>query len=98
MNKSLQIGVKQDKRRFPVRSEESLRSPILRVSFIHSDIADIKRSLRELEHAQMRVRADVVLTPEQFTKRLALKRYNLILAEYPATKEWETRAVEALRQ
>jgi CheY-like chemotaxis protein len=54
--------------------------------------------LQELKHAQFRVRADVVLTPERFTKRLGSKCYDLILAEYPAAKERQTQAVKLLQQ
>jgi hypothetical protein len=89
---------KQDKRRFPTRGIQTLRCPLLLISFIHSDIADVERSLQELKHAEFRVRADVALTPQQFTKRMASKCFNLILAEYPAAKEWETRAVKLLQQ
>jgi diguanylate cyclase (GGDEF)-like protein/PAS domain S-box-containing protein len=65
---------------------------------IHSDTAEVERSLQELKRAQFRVKADVALSPEQFTKRLGAKSYNLILAKYPAATDWETRAVKMLRQ
>ena len=98
MHSSPQPGTTQDRRRFPLRRTATLRCPLLRIGFIHSDLADVERSLQELKHAQFRVRADVVLTPEQFTKRLGSKCYDLILAEYPAAKERQTQAVKLLQQ
>lgn len=100
MHNSHQPAARQDRRRVPgaSRGAESLRCPLLRISVIHSDTADVQRSLRELEHAQFRVKADVALRPEQFTKRLSSKSYHLILAKYPATTDWETQAVKVLQQ
>jgi len=98
MHNISQTGTEKDKRCFSAKGTQTLRCPILRIGLIHSDRADAERSLQELKHAQFRVRADVVLTPEQFTKRLGSKCYDLILTEYPAAKEWETQAVELLQQ
>jgi diguanylate cyclase (GGDEF)-like protein/PAS domain S-box-containing protein len=54
--------------------------------------------LEELKHAHFRVRADVASNPEQFTKRLGSKSYNLILAKYPAVADSETQALNLLLQ
>jgi len=91
---------RQDKRRVlgPNRGVEALRCPLLRISVIHSDTADVERLLHELKQAQFRVKADVALQPEQFTKRLTSKCYQLILARYPAAMDWETQAVKLLLQ
>jgi diguanylate cyclase (GGDEF)-like protein/PAS domain S-box-containing protein len=98
MHTSLQTGTKQGKRLCPIRRTSILRYPLLRIGVIHSDKKDIERSLQELKHAKVRVRAHVFLTPEQFTKRWSSKCYDLILAEYPAAKEWETETVTLLEQ
>ena len=97
MHNSHQAAAPPDKRSLPSRGAEALRSPVLRISVIHSDTAEVERSLQELKRAQFRVKADVALSPEQFTKRLGAKSYNLILAKYPAATDWETRAVKMLR-
>jgi diguanylate cyclase (GGDEF)-like protein/PAS domain S-box-containing protein len=65
---------------------------------IHSDTADVERSLHELKHAQFRVKADVALKPEEFTGRRSSKFYDVILAKYPAATDWESRAVKFLLQ
>jgi diguanylate cyclase (GGDEF)-like protein/PAS domain S-box-containing protein len=98
MSNSPQTMSRQDKRRLPVGGDGTLRSPVLRISVIHSGLTNVRRSLRELRYANVRVRADVVLTREQFTRRLSSKSYDLILAEYPASAEWETHAIDLLRQ
>ena len=98
MHNSSQTGTSQEKEHFPARGTKTVRCPLLRISVIHSDRTDVERSLQELRHAQFRVKADVVLTSEQFTKRLGSKCYNLILAGYPAAKEWETQALKLLQQ
>jgi diguanylate cyclase (GGDEF)-like protein/PAS domain S-box-containing protein len=40
----------------------------------------------------------VILAPEQLTKRLSSKSYDLILAEYPFAQEWGARALKQLQQ
>jgi diguanylate cyclase (GGDEF)-like protein/PAS domain S-box-containing protein len=98
MHNSHQPAAPTDRRRISSRAGEALRCPLLRISVIHSDTVDVERSLQELKRAQFRVKADVALSPEQFTKRLGAKSYNLILAKYPAATDWETRAVKMLQQ
>src|ERR1700722_16496170 len=99
MHGSPQTESGHNKRRFPARGARTLRFPLLRIGVIHSDRTYVERSLQELKDAQCRVKADVVVSPEQFTKRLAgSKCYDLILAGYPAAKEWETQAVKCLQQ
>jgi diguanylate cyclase (GGDEF)-like protein/PAS domain S-box-containing protein len=98
MHTSQQGRTKEGKRGCPARGTAPLRHPLLRISVIHSDKEGVKRSLQELRHAHFRVRADVVLTPEQFAKRRNSKCYKLILAEYPGAEEWETQAVTLLQQ
>jgi PAS domain-containing protein len=77
---------------------EALRCPVLRIGVIHSDATSVDRLLQELKHAHFRVKADVASSPQQFTKRLGSKSYNLIVAKYPAVTDWETRALKLLQQ
>lgn len=56
----------------------------LRILFVHSDAADVEQCVQELRRANFKVNADVILTPEQFAKRLKSKRYDVVLFEYPS--------------
>jgi diguanylate cyclase (GGDEF)-like protein/PAS domain S-box-containing protein len=66
MHSSSQVHTTQEKRRFRAGQTDIVRSASMRVSVIHSDNADAERPLRDLAQAHYRVRADVVLTLEQF--------------------------------
>ncbi len=100
MSSSPQAAERPDQRRVvAARSRlQALRSPLLRIRVIHSDTAEVERSLHELKQAQFRVQADVALRPEQFTKRLTSKSYQLILAKYPAATDWESQLLNLLLQ
>jgi DNA-binding NarL/FixJ family response regulator len=91
---------RQDKRRVVAPSSrlQALRSPLLRIRVIHSDTAEVERSLHQLKQAPFRVQADVALRLGQFTKRLTSKSYQLILAKYPAATDWESQMLELLLQ
>ncbi len=69
MNNTCQPAASPEKRQPPGRRGASLRYPLLRISVICSDTAEVEPSLQELQHAQFRVKADVALSLEQFTKR-----------------------------
>jgi diguanylate cyclase (GGDEF)-like protein/PAS domain S-box-containing protein len=56
----------------------------LRILFVHRDVADVELCVQELRRANLRVTADVVLTPEQFAARVKAKYYDVVLAEYPS--------------
>ena len=93
-----QTRTKQGKRGGSARGTTTLRYPLLRIRVIHSDKGDIYRSLQELKDAKFRVRADVVLTPERFTKRWNPQSYDLILVDHPTAEQWQTQVVALLRQ
>ena len=97
MHSSSEIGIKPDRRRIPVKGAEAQRFPPLRIGIIHSDIEDVERCLQELQYAQCRAKADVVVA-EQCRKQAWSRCYDLILAEYPAVEEWERQALEVLQQ
>src|ERR1700745_3252434 len=68
----------------------------LRILFVHSDAAEVESCVEELRRAHFKVSADVVLTPEQFARRLNSKYYDVVLAEYP-TPNWQgPQALEVL--
>jgi diguanylate cyclase (GGDEF)-like protein/PAS domain S-box-containing protein len=68
----------------------------LRILFVHSDAADVELCVQELRRAHFNVRADVVLTPEQFTGRLNSNCYDLVLVEYPSPNWQGSQALEIL--
>jgi diguanylate cyclase (GGDEF)-like protein/PAS domain S-box-containing protein len=80
------------------RNEEASRRPLLRVLFIHSDVADVKRCLRELEFVHFQVNSDVVTSTKGFVEQLRSHPYDIILAEYPPTGGKGSQGQEALLQ
>ena len=83
VKKSATAGVPEDVLKGPA----SRRRP-LRVLFVHSNIADVKQCVQELERAHFKVSEDVVSTPNQFTEHLGSKSYDVVLVEYP-TANWQ---------
>jgi diguanylate cyclase (GGDEF)-like protein/PAS domain S-box-containing protein len=72
------------------------RQPHLRLLFIHSDDAIVKRCLQEFEAARFNVSADVV-APEKFVRSLNSKYYDLVVIQYPSLKWQGVEALEVLR-
>ena len=70
-----------------VDGRASRRLP-LRVLFVHNDAAHVEHCAQELRRAHFKISADVVVTPEQFARRLKSKSYDVVLAEYPAL-DWQ---------
>jgi diguanylate cyclase (GGDEF)-like protein/PAS domain S-box-containing protein len=68
----------------------------LRVLFAHSDIDDVQRCMQELRGAQLNVTADVAPTPEEFSRRLKSKYYDVVIAEHPAANWYGPHALEIL--
>jgi len=54
--------------------------------------------VQELRRAHFKVNADVVLTPEQFTRQLKSKYYDAVLAEYPSTNWQPSQALEIVHR
>lgn len=67
----------------PRSSGPASRERPLRVLFVHSDVAEVKRCVRELSVAHFNVSADVVSTSEHLAARLRSKFYDLVVAQYP---------------
>jgi DNA-binding NarL/FixJ family response regulator len=74
------------------------RHPPLHVLFIHSHAAEVKRCLQELDKVHFTVSAEIVVTPEEFSDRLAAHAYDLVVAEYPSPHWQETQALELLNR
>jgi diguanylate cyclase (GGDEF)-like protein/PAS domain S-box-containing protein len=72
------------------------RHPPLRILFVHSHVADVKRCLEVLDKLHFTVSAEVVVTPEEFTERLGSRFYDLVVAEHPSPNWQEAQALELL--
>jgi diguanylate cyclase (GGDEF)-like protein/PAS domain S-box-containing protein len=72
------------------------RTLSLRVLFAHSDLDDVQRCMQELRGAHLNVTANIAPTPEEFSKRLKSKYYDVVIAEYPAQNWPGQDAVEIL--
>src|SRR6266852_3243105 len=72
------------------------RHPPLHILFAHSHAAEVKRCLQELDRVHFTVSAEIVVTPEEFSERLAAHAFDLVVAEYPSPNWQETQALELL--
>ena len=68
----------------------------LHILFVHSHPAEVERCLKVLDKLHFTVRAEVVVTPEEFSERLGSHAYDLVIAEYPSPDWRETQALELL--
>jgi diguanylate cyclase (GGDEF)-like protein/PAS domain S-box-containing protein len=68
----------------------------LHILFVHSHVAEVERCLQELNKMHFTVSAEIVGTPEEFSKRLGPHAYDLVVAEYPSPDWRETQALELL--
>jgi len=70
----------------------------LRILVVEHDQADVELCLQELKRAGLKVRADVVATPEEFSERLGRNTYDIILADYRLPNWMGLDALALLRQ
>jgi diguanylate cyclase (GGDEF)-like protein/PAS domain S-box-containing protein len=70
----------------------------LHILFVHSNAAEVERCLQELDKVHFTVSAEIVGTPEEFSERLGLHAYDLVVAEYPSPGWRETQSLELLDQ
>src|SRR5712664_2682999 len=68
----------------------------LHILFVHSNAAEIERCLQELNKVHFTVRAEVVVTPEEFSERLGSHAYDLVVAELTSPDWRETQTLELL--
>ena len=68
----------------------------MHILFLHSQAAEVERCLRELDKVHFTVRAEIVVTPEEFSERLDAHAYDLVVAEYPSPDWREMQALELL--
>jgi diguanylate cyclase (GGDEF)-like protein/PAS domain S-box-containing protein len=89
--------LEQDERA-SARDAPERRQNLVRILFVHRSLEDVERCLDELRTARFTVSSEVVVTPEQFAKRLRLQVFDLIVAEYPDTSWKETQVLDLLGQ
>jgi diguanylate cyclase (GGDEF)-like protein/PAS domain S-box-containing protein len=70
----------------------------LRILFVHSDVAKVRRCVRVLSEAHFNVSADVVPTSVQFAEHLRSKFYDIIVAEHTAPNSQGAQALEVLHR
>jgi diguanylate cyclase (GGDEF)-like protein/PAS domain S-box-containing protein len=70
----------------------------LRVLFAHSDIDDVQRCMQELKGAHLNVTANIAPTPEEFSRRLKSKVYDVVIAKHPAPNWAGPNALEILQR
>ena len=73
------------------------RRRFLRVLFVHSNAADVRQCIQELEKARFKIGEDLISTPNQFAKRLASETYDVMLIEYPTTNWKGPQALQILQ-
>jgi diguanylate cyclase (GGDEF)-like protein/PAS domain S-box-containing protein len=75
-----------------------LRRSLVRILFIHRFPAEVEHCLYELRKVRFIVSSDVVLTPEQFARRLRSESFDLVVAEHPSPNWHEMQALDVLRE
>jgi diguanylate cyclase (GGDEF)-like protein/PAS domain S-box-containing protein len=75
-----------------------LRRNFVRILFVHHSPADVERCLRELQVARFTISSDVVMTPYQFSERLRLGVYDIVMSEYPTELWKETEVLDLLHK
>jgi diguanylate cyclase (GGDEF)-like protein/PAS domain S-box-containing protein len=93
-----QSEIRRGQRGLATQSAATHRRPLLRILFIQSDLANVQRCLQELKNVRFRVRADVVLTHEQFAEQLRSQPYDLVVAEYASPNGQGMQALELLHR
>jgi len=68
----------------------------LHILFVHSNAAEVERCLQELNKVHFTVSAEVLVTPEEFSERLASHAYDLVVAELTSPDWRETQTLELL--
>jgi len=74
------------------------RHPPLHILFVHSRAAEVERCLKVLDKLHFTVSSEVVVTPQEFSERLGLHAYDLVVAEHPSPNRGETQALELLHE
>ena len=68
----------------------------MHILFVHSNAAEVERCLQELNKVHFTVSAEVLVTPEEFSERLASHAYDLVVAELTSPDWRETQTLELL--
>jgi diguanylate cyclase (GGDEF)-like protein/PAS domain S-box-containing protein len=75
-----------------------LRRSLVRILFVHRFLTEVEHCLSELKKARFILNADIVLTPEQFSRRLRSEDFDLVVAEHPSPNWQETQVLDILRE
>jgi diguanylate cyclase (GGDEF)-like protein/PAS domain S-box-containing protein len=70
----------------------------MHILFVHSDLAAIERCLHVLHTVRFVVKPDMAQNAKELAKRVGSKRYDLIVAECPATGRQGMQTIELLRK
>jgi diguanylate cyclase (GGDEF)-like protein/PAS domain S-box-containing protein len=69
----------------------------LRILFAHTDAAKVEQCVQELRSAHFDLSADVVLTLDQFARRVKSRFYDVVLAEHPSPNWQGPQVLDILR-
>ena len=81
----------------PARCKSSRQRQPMRILFVHTDPLAVERCLHELHTVRFMVTSDVAKNVEELAKRMASRRYDLIVAERPGTDLQGIQTTEFLR-
>jgi len=73
------------------------RHPPLAILFFHSCTTEVDRCLKEFEKVHFVIKAEIVVTPEEFKERLEARTYDLIVAEHASPNWGEMQPLELLK-
>jgi diguanylate cyclase (GGDEF)-like protein/PAS domain S-box-containing protein len=97
MSSISELGLEQVKRA-SVGAAPERRQHLVRILFVHRSIVDVERCLSELKKMRFTVSSDVVVTPEQFVRRLGSEVFDLVVAEYPSSNWQGTQVLDVLSE
>ena len=70
----------------------------LRILIVENDLVDAQLCVRELEKAGLEVMADVVQSREEFSERIRLKAFDIVLADYRLSSWTGMDALQSLQE
>src|SRR5438552_514792 len=81
-----------------VTSDSVYSGRTLRVLYVEDNPRDAKLCLKQLEQAGLKLKADVVNTPEEFAEKLRSEAYDIVLADFRMPGWSGMDALEVVRQ
>jgi diguanylate cyclase (GGDEF)-like protein/PAS domain S-box-containing protein len=80
------------------RDAERERHPSVQILFVHGSPKDVQSCLDELKRVRFAATSCVVETPTQFTERIGLGVFDVIVAEYPNANWRNTQVLDLLHE